>query len=92
VLAFMRRARHGTAVVFVLNATPVVRGSYRIGVPAPGFWQEILNTDSEVYGGSNVGNFGGVHSEPISWGGRDQSISLTLPPLAVIGLKVSQSA
>lgn len=48
VLAFMRRARHGTVIVFVMNATPVARHGYRIGVPAPGWWQEILNTDSEV--------------------------------------------
>ena len=89
VLAFLRRARHGTAIVFVINATPVLRHGYRIGVPAPGFWQEILNTDSEQYGGSNAGNFGGVHSEPTPWGGRQQSVSLTLPPLGVIALKVS---
>ena len=85
----MRRARHGTTIVFVLNATPVVRHGYRIGVPASGFWQEILNTDSEQYGGSNAGNLGGVHSEPEPWGGRQQSVSLTLPPLAVIGLKLA---
>jgi len=89
VLAFMRRSRHGATIVFVLNATPVVREGYRIGVPAPGFWQEILNTDSELYGGSNVGNLGGVHSEPVPWGGRPRSITLTLPPLAVVALKLS---
>ena len=89
VLAFMRRARHGTVIVFVMNATPVARHGYRIGVPAPGWWQEILNTDSEAYGGGNIGNFGGVHSEPVPWGGRQQSVTLTLPPLAMIGLKIA---
>ena len=89
VLAFMRRARHGTAIVFVLNATPMVRHGYRIGVPGSGYWQEILNTDAEAYGGSNVGNFGGIYSEPTPWGGREQSVSITLPPLSVIGLKLS---
>ena len=89
VLAFMRRARHGTTIIFVINATPVTRHGYRIGVPAPGWWQEILNTDSEAYGGGNIGNLGGVHSAPEPWGGRQQSVTLTLPPLAVVGLKLA---
>jgi len=89
VLAFMRRARHGSALIFVLNATSVTRQGYRIGVPAPGWWQEILNTDSAEYGGSNIGNFGGVQAESLPWGGRLHSVSLTLPPLGVIALKLS---
>jgi 1,4-alpha-glucan branching enzyme len=88
VLAFLRRARNGEAVVFVLNATPVVRYGYRIGVPGPGYWREILNTDSAEYGGSNIGNFGGVHAEEQPWGGRSHSLVLTLPPLAVVALKI----
>jgi len=87
VLAFLRRSQHGSVLIFVLNATPVVRHGYRIGVPGPGYWREILNSDSEVYGGSNIGNFGGTHAEPQPWGGRAHSVSLTLPPLAVIALK-----
>jgi 1,4-alpha-glucan branching enzyme len=71
-----------------MNATPVVRGGYRIGVPKEGFYTEILNTDAEVYGGSNVGNYGGVSSEPIPWQGRDQSIQIELPPLAVVGFAI----
>jgi 1,4-alpha-glucan branching enzyme len=59
VWSFMRKGRNQT-LVFVVNATPVVRGGYRLGVNAPGFYEEILNTDAETYGGSNVGNWGGV--------------------------------
>ena len=88
-LAFLRRARHGTALIFVMNATPVLRHGYRIGVPARGYWREILNTDSADYGGSNAGNFGGVHTEEWPWGGRPYSVALTLPPLAMIALKAA---
>ena len=90
VLAFLRRARHGMALIFVMNATPVVRHGYRIGVPAAGYWREILNSDSADYGGSNVGNFGGVHTEEWQWGGRPYSVALTLPPLSMIALKSAE--
>ena len=59
---------------------------YRLGLPGPGFYREILNTDSEWYGGSNVGNDGGVHAEPVASHGWDYSAAFTLPPLAVIWL------
>jgi 1,4-alpha-glucan branching enzyme len=68
-----------------MNATPVVRGGYRLGVPKPGFYTEILNTDADVYGGGNVGNMGGVSSETIPWQGREHSIQIELPPLAIVG-------
>jgi 1,4-alpha-glucan branching enzyme len=68
-----------------MNATPVVRAGYRLGVPKPGFYTEILNTDAEAYGGSNVRNAGGVHSEPVPWQGRDHSVLVELPPLSFIG-------
>jgi len=68
-----------------MNATPVVRGGYRIGVPKEGIYQEILNTDADTYGGSNVGNLEGIASAPIPWQGRDHSILIELPPLAVVG-------
>jgi 1,4-alpha-glucan branching enzyme len=71
-------------LVFAVNATPVVRGGYRIGVPRPGVYREILNTDAEVYGGGNVGNLDGVRSEPVPWQGREHSIRIELPPLAVV--------
>jgi len=88
VLAYVRHGRDGDkSVIVVCNFTPVVREGYRVGVPLPGHWQERLNTDSSAYGGSNVGNGGGVGSEPISWHGRPASVLLTLPPLATIVLE-----
>jgi 1,4-alpha-glucan branching enzyme len=71
----------------VLNATPVVRSGYRVGVPQPGFYREVLNTDAASYGGSNVGNMGGVHSAAEPCLGREHSITLTLAPLAAMFLK-----
>ena len=88
VFTFLRRAKKPEdCIVVVLNATPVARGGYRIGVPQEGFYAEVLNTDSSVYGGSNVGNMGGAQSAPIPQMGRPHSIVLTLPPLAAIFLK-----
>jgi 1,4-alpha-glucan branching enzyme len=87
VLAFLRRGRKGGVVIFVVNATPVARHGYRIGVPSGGFWKEILNTDSAEYGGGNVGNYGGAYADEQPWGGRSHSVALTLPPLGVVVLK-----
>jgi 1,4-alpha-glucan branching enzyme len=87
VVAFMRKGSDGSAMVFVVNGTPVVRDWYRVGVPGEGWYQEVLNTDSETYGGGNVGNYGGQHAEWIGWQGKSHSIVLRLPPLAVIGFK-----
>jgi 1,4-alpha-glucan branching enzyme len=64
-----------------------VRHNYRLGVPRPGFYREIINTDAETYGGSNVGNLGGVRSEDVHWMGREQSILIQLPPLATLAFK-----
>ncbi len=85
VVSFLRKSRDGDVVVFVVNATPVVRYNYRLGVPESGFYREIINTDGETYGGSNVGNFGGVQSESREWMGREHSILIHLPPLATRG-------
>jgi 1,4-alpha-glucan branching enzyme len=68
----------------IINFTPVPRENYRIGVNHPGMYHEIFNSDSEFYDGSNLGNGMPIASEPISWMGRDQSISLTVPPLGAI--------
>jgi 1,4-alpha-glucan branching enzyme len=88
VFSFVRRAKKPEdCVVVVLNATPVVREGYRVGVPQAGFYAEILNTDAAIYGGSNVGNMGGVQSAPAPHMGRQQSIVMTLPPLAASFLK-----
>ena len=62
------------------------RERYRVGVPHGGRWREALNTDSEHYGGSNVGNYGGVEAEPSPWQGQPFSAELTLPPLGVVWL------
>jgi 1,4-alpha-glucan branching enzyme len=88
VLTFMRRARNPEDfIVAVCNFTPVLREEYRVGVPRPGFYREILNTDSRYYEGSDAGNDGGVNAEPIPWNDRPYSIKLRLPPLAVMYFK-----
>ncbi|WP_435006784.1 1,4-alpha-glucan branching protein GlgB [Tundrisphaera lichenicola] len=91
VLAFLRRGKNpDDCVVVICNFTPVVREPYRIGVPVGGFYRELLNTDSECYGGSNVGNYGGTWAHPHAWGGRPYHLSLKLPPLGVVYLKVEK--
>jgi len=80
--------RRGTdpddAVLAVCNFTPVVRRGYRVGVPAPGFWREILNSDAGDYGGSGAGNLGGVEAQPRPFQGQPCSLPLVLPPLAIL--------
>lgn len=83
VFAFARKA-HNAIVVVVSNMTPVLREGYRLGVPRSGFYKELINTDAAIYGGGDKGNAGGVPSEVISSHGRDQSICITLPPLATV--------
>jgi 1,4-alpha-glucan branching enzyme len=75
-------------LLFVLNFTPVVRADYRIGVPRPGDYPEVLNTDSACYGGSGVGNLGAARSDEEEKHGRPHSIRLTLPPLGAIVFEV----
>jgi len=88
VLAFLRKGSDGEdPVVCVLNFTPVVREGHRIGVPFPGEWRVILNSDAEVYGGGNVGNFGPILADDEEAQGRAHSLLLTLPPLAAVFLK-----
>ncbi len=88
VIAFLRHASApGCSLLFCCNFTPVPRHGYRFGVPEPGFYEEVLNTDAAMFGGRNIGNAGGVASEPVSWHGRGHSISITLPPLAVLAFK-----
>ena len=88
VVSFLRKSRDGDIVAFVVNATPVVSYNYRLGVPQSGFYRELINTDAETYGGSNVGNLGGVHSEAREWMGRQHSILIHLPPLATLAFKL----
>ncbi len=85
VLSFVRRPLgEGPELVVVLNLTPVPRTPYRVGFPRPGFWREVLNSDASLYGGSGVGNLGGVTVEPRPMHGQPCSAELTLPPLGVV--------
>jgi 1,4-alpha-glucan branching enzyme len=90
VVSFLRRAKnYNDFMVCVYNFTPVPRIQYRIGVPVPGFYKELLNTDSALYGGSNMGNGGGVSADTEPCHGMPYSLSLTIPPLSGIWLKIS---
>jgi 1,4-alpha-glucan branching enzyme len=87
-LSFIRRGKTtDDFILCVLNFTPIVRDGYRIGVPSAGYWQEMLNSDSSLYWGSNVGNSGGVFAEPIPMHNQPFSISLNLPPLGAMFFK-----
>ncbi|MBK9142486.1 MAG: 1,4-alpha-glucan branching protein GlgB [Candidatus Melainabacteria bacterium] len=88
ILCYMRMAPGSDRpVIACLNFTPVVRHDYRVGVPRGGYWQEIFNSDATEYGGSGVGNYGGVHSQNHACHGHGQSLSLTLPPLGAVILQ-----
>jgi len=88
VFAFLRRGREPQdMVVVVCNFTPVPRYNYRVGVPTGGPWREILNTDSSLYSGSNVGNGGTVWALDEGWAGQPHSVCLTLPPLGAVYLR-----
>lgn len=87
-LTYIRRAKDPTDfIVCALNFTPVPRENFRLGVPTEGYYQELLNSDSERYGGSNLNNGAGVYAEPVPWHGRPYSMVITLPPLAAVFLK-----
>jgi len=88
VFAFTRSAGDGRPPLLVIaNMTPVPRHDYRVGVAASGFWTERLNSDADIYGGSGLGNGGQAMAEPIPSHGQAQSLSLTLPPLALLVLE-----
>jgi 1,4-alpha-glucan branching enzyme len=87
VFAWLRRDSDGAAsILVVINATPTVHYGYRVGVPQAGRWVELLNTDAEPYGGSGLGNLGGVVAEDQPWHGFPQSVPVTLPPLSAVYL------
>jgi 1,4-alpha-glucan branching enzyme len=87
-ISFIRRSRaRKPFLLFVCNFTPVPRLNYRVGVPDPGPYREILNTDSELFGGSNLGNGGLVMSQPISQNNHYHSLSITVPPLGVVAFE-----
>ncbi|QKT04539.1 1,4-alpha-glucan branching protein GlgB [Ectothiorhodospiraceae bacterium 2226] len=83
-LSYVRKDEHGATIVVALNFTPLPRKGYRIGVPHAGFYREVMNTDSAHYGGSDVGNGGGVMASAVPWMGREHSMEITLPPLAAV--------
>jgi len=84
-ISFIRRPEGGRPfLLFVCNFTPVPRMKYRVGVPDPGLYREIFNSDAEMFGGSNLGNAGAVMSEPVGYNNHYHSLSVTLPPLAVV--------
>jgi 1,4-alpha-glucan branching enzyme len=88
VISFMRKAGStGIPLVFVFNFTPVPRENYRIGVPLEAFYKEVLNSDSTLYGGSNMGLAGGCASDPVPAHSFSHSLNLTLPPLGILILK-----
>jgi 1,4-alpha-glucan branching enzyme len=82
VLSYLRRGPDGRVAVVALNFTPIPRENHRVGVPTPGRWREALNSDATGYGGSGMGNYGGVKSVPVPGQGRPHSLVVTLPPLA----------
>lgn len=87
-LSFLRRGRDaGDVLLFACNFTPIPRSAYRIGVPRAGYWAEVLNSDAADYGGSGVGNLGGVQTADAACHGHPQSITIELPPLAVVVLR-----
>lgn len=88
VFAFERRDRDDNVVIIVSNFTPVPRENYRIGVNEPAEYEEILNTDSMYYKGSNLGNYGVVETEEVESHGKNYSISITVPPLSTLYLKL----
>jgi len=93
VISFIRKGRDpGDILVFICNFTPVVYDKYRVGVPFEAFYREILNSDSELYGGSNVGNLGGVQADRIPNMQKPYSLNVRIPPLAMVVLKPEQTA
>ena len=88
-MGYLRLGSDGDVpVVVTCNFTPVLRDNFRVGVPKAGHWEEVLNTDSETYGGGNRGNLGGVESTAMAADGQDNSIQLVLPPLSVVVLRL----
>jgi 1,4-alpha-glucan branching enzyme len=89
IITFIRFARNREDfIVFACNFTPVPREGYRIGVPKAGVYRELFNTDSELFGGANLGNAGAVWAEEIGFHGRPASLNVTIPPLAVVAFKL----
>jgi 1,4-alpha-glucan branching enzyme len=92
IVAFIRRGFHPDDLVYcVFNFTPVPRFNYQLGAPVEGFYREVLNSDSSLYGGSDLGNTGGIGTTPGTFKEWPCSLTLTLPPLAALILKPVRS-
>jgi 1,4-alpha-glucan branching enzyme len=92
VIAFVRQdPASGAHLVFIMNFTPVLRTGYRIGLPQGGVYREVLNSDAQLYGGSNAGNNGGVWSEAVAWHAYEHSAAVVLPPLGAVVLEPGPS-
>ncbi|HLE24604.1 MAG TPA: alpha amylase C-terminal domain-containing protein, partial [Thermodesulfobacteriota bacterium] len=88
IISFIRKGKYTNDIILVVcNLTPAPRFNYQLGVPRGGFWKEILNSDSVFYGGSGLGNSGGLEANYVSSHGRPFSLFLTLPPLSVLFFK-----
>ena len=88
VISLMRKGNAPEdTLLFVCNFTPVPRYNYRVGVPQGGRWDEVLNSDAPLYGGSGQGNFGGVDTAPVSCHGRPYMLTITVPPLGMLVFK-----
>ena len=88
IISFLRKGKGTDDIILVVcNFTPIPRKNYRVGVPRSGFWKEVLNSDSMIYGGSGQGNFGGVEAAPVPSYRWESSLSLILPPLGVLFFK-----
>ncbi len=89
ILSFLRFDSLGNPIAVVVNFAGHPYHNFRLGLPKPGLWQEIMNTDAESYGGSGVGNFGGVQTQEHQSHGRPYSAEITVPPLGSVWLKLS---
>jgi 1,4-alpha-glucan branching enzyme len=88
IVSFIRRGRsQDQTLVFIFNFTPMPKSNYRIGAPRPGHYMELINSDSSIYGGSNMGMEGGIHADLLPWHGQPCSLNLTLPPLGMLVFK-----
>jgi 1,4-alpha-glucan branching enzyme len=87
VMSFIRKGRNGEQIAVLCNFTPVTHFAYQVGVPESGLWKDLLNSDATEYGGSGQGNMGGVKAGPGPLHGRPYSLTLVIPPLAVVFLK-----
>ena len=91
IVVYVRKATNGDKLLVVANFAPVTREKYKIGVPAAGKYKEISNSDAEVYGGSGIGNKRVIPSKKEECDGRENSITLTVPPMSVIVLRYTEA-